>query len=293
MHLPGHVISMPVMAATTMSAVWAIGKAGRQALNSGETPPLSRFCFVTVFLFLIQQLNFPIGQDVSGHFLGTAFAFVLLGVPFALLSLFLVLAFQAFFLGDGGISVLGTNVFNMAFLPLFLMVRHEKGLPYAMGRERGEGAAKIAMWGGLSVLVASLVCLLELALSGIQGARPFFWEFIRIHGVLALVEGVLTVVLFLAVQMLSKFSLKRTKWFAGAGAVLLSFISPLSFDSWDGLTLFLKNCGVVVSVRGDYSALLPSVENGYFQEVSLLALTALMLGSAILLTGGWRKESEV
>ena len=62
----------------------------------------------------MQMLNVPIGAGVSGHVIGGVFAAAVLGVPAAVLSVALVLVIQTLLFADGGLDMLGLNVFNMA-----------------------------------------------------------------------------------------------------------------------------------------------------------------------------------
>ncbi|MGH3488746.1 MAG: energy-coupling factor ABC transporter permease, partial [Actinopolymorphaceae bacterium] len=73
-----------------------------------RTAPLTGL--VAAFVFAVQMLNFPVGAGTSGHLLGGALAAVLVGPWTAVLCLTVVLAVQALFFADGGITALGTNI---------------------------------------------------------------------------------------------------------------------------------------------------------------------------------------
>ena len=51
-----------------------------------------------------------------GHLLGGVLAAALLGVPFGVLAMALVVTLQCFVFADGGLSVLGANLLNMAVI---------------------------------------------------------------------------------------------------------------------------------------------------------------------------------
>ncbi len=65
------------------------------------------------FIFAAQMLNFPVAGGTSGHFLGAALAAMLLGPWLACLVMAVVIATQAFFFADGGVTALGANILNM------------------------------------------------------------------------------------------------------------------------------------------------------------------------------------
>ena len=68
------------------------------------------------FIFAAQMLNFPIAGGTSGHFLGAVFSSVLLGPWAGLIIMTLVLAVQCLGFADGGLTALGSNVFNMGVI---------------------------------------------------------------------------------------------------------------------------------------------------------------------------------
>lgn len=65
------------------------------------------------FIFAAQILNFPIVGGTSGHSLGGVLAAVLLGPARGLVVMATILIVRAFLFGDGGLTALGANIFNM------------------------------------------------------------------------------------------------------------------------------------------------------------------------------------
>jgi cobalt/nickel transport system permease protein len=71
------------------------------------------------FAFLIMMFNIPIPGGTSGHAVGAALIALLFGPWIATISVTVALIIQAFVFGDGGITALGANCFNMAIaMPL-------------------------------------------------------------------------------------------------------------------------------------------------------------------------------
>ena len=62
------------------------------------------------------MMNFPIQDGTSGHLIGATLAVALLGLPFGVLAISVVLAIQCLIFSDGGLSVLGANILNMAII---------------------------------------------------------------------------------------------------------------------------------------------------------------------------------
>jgi cobalt/nickel transport system permease protein len=72
------------------------------------------------FSFLIQMFNIPIPGGTTGHAVGGAVIAILLGPWAAVLAISIVLIIQAVVFGDGGITAIGANCFNMAVVMPFV-----------------------------------------------------------------------------------------------------------------------------------------------------------------------------
>jgi cobalt/nickel transport system permease protein len=144
------------------------------------------------FLFSAQMVNFPVGGGTSGHLLGGVLAAVLLG-PFAgSVTLACVLVFQCLLFQDGGLTALGANIFNMSLggaLGGYLIFR-TAGL-FFRGEKGTLIAAAIASW--FSVVLASVLCALELAASGISPLGIVLPAMAGIHCVIGLGEAAISV----------------------------------------------------------------------------------------------------
>jgi cobalt/nickel transport system permease protein len=68
------------------------------------------------FSFVVMMFNLPLPGGTTGHALGVTIAAIVLGPSGAILSISIALAIQALFFGDGGITTLGANCFNMAIV---------------------------------------------------------------------------------------------------------------------------------------------------------------------------------
>ena len=120
MHIPSSMLHGAICPVTSAVAGVGVLTAAYLASKSQHKPSLIEFSSVTALVFGAQMLNFPISGGTSGHLLGGMLAARLLGIPFAVISLSLVLAIQAVFFGDGGISTLGANIINMSIAGVVL-----------------------------------------------------------------------------------------------------------------------------------------------------------------------------
>ncbi len=83
----------------------------KRAVNARMVPLIAVFA---AFSFLIMMFNLPLPGGTTGHALGVTIAAIVLGPSGAILALSIAIAIQALFFGDGGITTLGANCFNMA-----------------------------------------------------------------------------------------------------------------------------------------------------------------------------------
>ncbi len=67
------------------------------------------------FSFVLMMFNIPIPAGTTGHAIGATLIAILLGPWPAVIAVSLALVIQAVIFGDGGITAIGANCFNMAF----------------------------------------------------------------------------------------------------------------------------------------------------------------------------------
>lgn len=148
------------------------------------------------FLFAAQMINFAIpGTGSSGHLGGGVLLAILLGPSAAFLTIASVLVVQALFFADGGLLALGCNIFNIAFLPSFVVyplcyARLAGGSP-----SRPRFVAATVFSAVLALQLGSLAVVLETICSGVS-SLPFatFASLMQpIHLAIGMVEGAATV----------------------------------------------------------------------------------------------------
>ena len=71
---------------------------------------------MAAFIFAAQMFNFQVAGGTSGHLLGGVLAAVLLGPWAGTLVMACVIAVQALVFSDGGLVVMGANIFNMGIV---------------------------------------------------------------------------------------------------------------------------------------------------------------------------------
>ena len=104
------------------------------------------------FSFVIMMFNIPIPGGSTGHAVGGALVAILLGPWAACIAITVALVIQALLFGDGGITAVGANCFNMAFVLPFVGYYTYKAISYntPAGSSRRVIAAFIAGYAGIN-----------------------------------------------------------------------------------------------------------------------------------------------
>jgi cobalt/nickel transport system permease protein len=118
MHIPDGYLSpqtyIPLIGVYAASAGIAVKKVKKE-VSVKNIPYLG---MAAAFSFIIMMFNLPIPGGTTGHAVGSAVIAILLGPWTAVISVSVALVIQALVFGDGGITAIGANCFNMAvFMP--------------------------------------------------------------------------------------------------------------------------------------------------------------------------------
>jgi cobalt/nickel transport system permease protein len=209
MHIPdGYLSPQTYVPLYGVSALfWGIGlKKLKNELSTKEVPYLA---MAAAFSFLVQMFNVPIPGGSTGHAVGGALTALLLGPWTAVIAISLALIVQAIVFGDGGITAIGANCFNMAIVMPFVsygVFKMIKGR--ATTGKRVFVAAFLSGYIGLSV--AAILTGFEFGIQpmiahGLDG-RPLYAPYplsvavpamaIEHLALFGIVEGLLTALLF-------------------------------------------------------------------------------------------------
>jgi cobalt/nickel transport system permease protein len=101
-----------------MTPIWAAAsKFVKKTLKASQVPLLA---IGAAFSFVIMMFNVPIPGGSTGHAVGGVLVAILLGPWAACIAITVALVVQALLFGDGGITAIGANCFNMAFVLPFV-----------------------------------------------------------------------------------------------------------------------------------------------------------------------------
>jgi cobalt/nickel transport system permease protein len=182
-----------------------ITKRSKKIVSSMAENHLMKMAAVASLIFSAQMFNFPIDNGTSGHILGGIVAAIILGPFSGTLAISAILFYQSFFFADGGLTVLGANIFNMAVIGTFASYY----IYYAINRLI---KSKVGYFIGVfiasffSVLLASVFCALELSISGTIPLSKVLPAMASIHARIGLAEAFLTI---LVLEFLSSINIER------------------------------------------------------------------------------------
>ena len=116
MHIPDGYLSPSTCAVLYAAALpfWSVALRRVTKLLTTRLVPL--MAVVAALTFVIMMFNLPLPGGTTGHAVGVALATILLGPSASILAVSIALTIQAIFFGDGGITTLGANCFNMAIV---------------------------------------------------------------------------------------------------------------------------------------------------------------------------------
>jgi cobalt/nickel transport system permease protein len=157
MHIPdGYLGPVTCIAGyAAMTPVWAIASSRvKKTLKVQQVPLLA---IGAAFSFVIMMFNIPIPGGTTGHAVGAVLVAILLGPWAATIAVSVALIIQALLFGDGGITAIGADCFNLAFILPFT--------GYGVYRLISGGSAITSMrrvvaagFGGYAGLVAASLC---------------------------------------------------------------------------------------------------------------------------------------
>ena len=196
MHIPDGFIPLAqcaiyyiiMIVALYFSAKWA-----RANLDEKRIPLLA---VLAAGIFAIMSMNMTIPFGTSGHMVGGALVAIVFMAPEAAVLVFTaVLLIQALFFGDGGITALGANVFNMAIVGGCVGLYSFKALQGLIGKYP---SAFVAAW--LATLIAAVVAAIEMAIAGTFPLTVGIASMALYHAFIGIIEGVLTVIVLYALE---------------------------------------------------------------------------------------------
>lgn len=290
MHIPDGFLSLPVALALWVASMVFIGIAIRRleaSLSEGEIPLMG---ILAAAIFAGQMLNFSVTGGTSGHLLGAALATILLGPYPAMLVMTAVVSVQALLFQDGGLVVMGANLFNMAIVGVWVAYAVYSLIRRLTGETRAGLLAGgfAAAWS--SIFAAALACALQLALSGTSPANLAVPAMGGIHALIGIGEGLITVGALAFIYAARRDLLaregrsqtvNRPVWLGG-GLIALTLVvfSPLASSHPDGLEWVAEQLQFIETARPPLFEIIPDYLVPGISNEALATILAGIIGLA-------------
>jgi len=160
MHIPDGYLSpqtyIPLIGIFVGVAAVSVKKVKKE-VSARDIPYLG---MAAAFSFIIMMFNLPVPGGTTGHAVGSAVIAILFGPWAATIAVSVALIIQAFIFGDGGITAIGANCFNMAVFMSFVAYYIFKLLgKRSAGNKRIFFSAFIS--GYLSLVMTSILAAVE------------------------------------------------------------------------------------------------------------------------------------
>lgn len=139
----------------------------KRTINARMVPLIAVFA---AFSFLIMMFNLPLPGGTTGHAMGVTIAAVVLGPAGAILAVSIAVAIQALFFGDGGITTLGANCFNMAVVGSLVAYFSYRMIAAGAPLDSRRRVVAAAVAGYLAVNASALLASIEF------GIQPAFFH---------------------------------------------------------------------------------------------------------------------
>ncbi len=292
MHIPDGFISVTLSIVFWIVSIVMIAISLRKVqseLGDREVPLMG---VLAAAIFAGQMLNFSVTGGTSGHLLGAAIATILLGPWTAVLVMTSVVSVQALLFQDGGVLALGTNIFNMSIVGVFVsyaVFTYSRKL-FAKFNWGLFASGFIAAW--MSIFIASLACALELVLSGTSPANIAVPAMAAIHALIGVGEGLITLgaLVFLSATRRDLFSKTAASSKGNKGVIvgglaisaILAILSPLASSHPDGLEWVAEQNGFLETAKEAMYNIIPDYSMPGISDPNLATIVAGILGVIIV-----------
>jgi len=290
LHIPDGFLNIVVSLIFWLITIIMVGLAVSKTNKSLGEKQIPLMGVMAAFIFAAQMLNFPVAGGTSGHFLGGALAAIVLGPWAGILVMTAVVGVQAVLFQDGGLLVMGANIFNMGILTaaigfgLFRMV---------IDRNKGTRLAVVGIAAWIATMAAALITALQLWVSGTSRLEIVIPAMLGVHVFIGIGEALITVAALAFIEQTRPDLLTTEKSTASGGrgwivagvlvSLLAVLISPLASGNPDGLERVAEDLGFLGSGLDAPYQILPDYTIPFLGETAISTILAGIVGAGVLL----------
>ena len=304
LHIPDGFLNITVSLIFWVITVILVGLAISKTNKSLGEKQIPLMGIMAAFIFAAQMLNFPVAGGTSGHFLGGALAAIILGPWAGILVMTAVVGLQGLLFQDGGLLVMGANIFNMGILTAAIGFGLYRTV---INRNRGTrlAVAGVAAW--LATMAAALLTSLQLWLSGTTRLEIVIPAMLGVHALIGIGEALITVAALAFIEQTRPDLLSAEKSAASGGrgwiiagvifAILAVLISPMASGDPDGLERVAEDIGFLETGLDSPYEILPDYSIPFFGDTAISTIIAgavgvILLFSLLLLLGRSLRRKE-
>lgn len=289
LHIPDGFLSVAVSLIFWVLTIGAIVLATRQLNTTLGERQIPLVGVLAAAIFAAQMLNFPVAGGTSGHLLGGALAAIVLGPWAAILAMTAVIAVQALIFQDGGLVVMGANIFDMGILTAIVgygVYRAAAGQNQIVKLV----VAGVAAW--ISVMAAALLASLQIWLSGNGDPAILFPSMLGVHALIGIGEALITVgalafIMAARPDLLTDTAVKErgsAGWVpVGIGlALLVTLFSPLASGDPDGLERVATDLGFLETGQDAPYEILPDYTVPFIADPSFSTIVSGIIGALLV-----------
>jgi len=290
LHIPDGFLNIVVSLIFWLITIIMVGLAVSKTNKSLGEKQIPLMGVMAAFIFAAQMLNFPVAGGTSGHFLGGALAAIVLGPWAGILVMTAVVGVQAVLFQDGGLLVMGANIFNMGILTaaigfgLFRMV---------IDRNKGTRLAVVGIAAWIATMAAALITALQLWVSGTSRLEIVIPAMLGVHVFIGIGEALITVAALAFIEQTRPDLLTTEKSTPSGGrgwivagvlvSLLAVLISPMASGNPDGLERVAEDLGFLGSGLDAPYQILPDYTIPFLGETAISTILAGIVGAGVLL----------
>ena len=289
MHIPDGFLSLSISIILWIITIVLLAVAVRKTQGQLGERQIPLMGIMAAFIFAVQMLNFPVVGGTSGHLLGGALAAIVLGPWAGMLVMASVIGLQALLFQDGGLVVMGANIFNMGLLTALIGFGLYRNVA---GQSRGVKLAVAAVAAWLSVMAGAFVTSLQLGFSGTSPFAVVLPAMLGVHALIGIGEALLTVAALALITQTRPDLLGAEQVRARGGqswvvagliiAVAFVLLSPLASSNPDGLNRVAEDLGFIGLDAGTHYEILPGYTIPFLGDTPVSTIIAGAIGALIV-----------
>jgi cobalt/nickel transport system permease protein len=285
LHIPDGFLSLPIAVLFWIVSILFILMAVRRTQSEFGERQVPLMGVMAAFIFAAQMINFPVAGGTSGHLLGGVLAAITLGPWAGILVMTSVVAVQALLFQDGGLLVMGANIFNMGILTALIGYGLHRGVS---GKSRSIRLALTGLAAWVSVIAGALATSLQVWLSGSALLQMIVPAMLGVHALIGIGEALITVaalsfILQARPDLITPHpqSNHSRGWVAAGFVVTLAVVllAPLASANPDGLERVAIDLGLYQQGQDSLYQIFPDYTLPGLGETPLSTIFAGVLGA--------------